>query len=118
MAVLYIVALAWIYVVGLMAIAEATAPKGSVLGAIVTLILYGLLPLGIAGYLLATPMRRRARQRRDDAATGVAPLSAGADPDGRGHAAADPVAPVGEEARRLGDDVGVARRDAPGAGDP
>ncbi len=36
MAVLYIVALAWIYVVGLMAIAEATAPKGSVLGAIVT----------------------------------------------------------------------------------
>ncbi len=114
MAVLYIVALAWIYVVGLMAIAEATAPQGSVLGAIVTLVLYGLLPLGVSGYLLATPMRRRARQRRDEAAA----ASAGPYPHGGGHATADPVAPVGEEARGVGDDVVVARRDPPDAGRP
>ena len=117
MAVLYTVALAWIYVVGLMAIAEGTAPQGSWLGAIVTFCFYGVLPLGIAGYLLTAPMRR-AKRRRDEAAQGSpAVTSAAADPDGRGHPPGHAVAPVGEEARTVGDDAGVARRNPVGPGD-
>lgn len=91
MAALYLVAVAWGYVVVLMAVAEATSPRGSVLGAIVTFFLYGALPLGIALYLLATPLRRRARLRREAAS------AAAADPDRGRHAAADPVPPVREE---------------------
>lgn len=61
---MHLVAMAWIYVVGMMALAEALSPQGSVLGALFTLLLYGVLPLGIVLYLMGTPMRRRARQRR------------------------------------------------------
>jgi hypothetical protein len=39
---MYIVLIAWLYVALMMAIAEATSPVGSVLGAIFTFILYGL----------------------------------------------------------------------------
>lgn len=60
---MYLVAIAWIYVVGMMALAEALSPQGSILGAFFTLLLYGVLPLSIVLYLLGTPMRRRARQR-------------------------------------------------------
>ena len=57
---LYLVAIGWIYVVLMMAVAEALAPNGSLLGALVTFVLYGLLPLALVLYLLATPARRRA----------------------------------------------------------
>ncbi len=59
---MHIVAVAWIFVVVLMTVAEATSTQGSVLGALVTLVLYGLLPLAIVMYLMGTPMRRRARR--------------------------------------------------------
>jgi hypothetical protein len=81
-----LVAIAWIYVVLLMAVAEATSPGGSLLGALVTFVLYGALPLAIVLYLLDTPRRRAARRR----------ASAG-DPDGGGHAAGDAVAAKREE---------------------
>lgn len=89
---------AWLYIVVLMAVVEATSPSGTLLGAFFTLLLYGFLPLSIALYLLATPGRRRARRAAEQAASGAdgAPPS-GADPDGRGHAAGDAVAPVREE---------------------
>lgn len=58
-----IVAIAWIYVVGMAAIAEALSPQGSVLGAVVTFTFYGVLPLAVVLYLLATPGRKRARRR-------------------------------------------------------
>ena len=88
---MYLVAVAWLYVVVLMALAEGTAVNGSWLGATVTLVLYGLLPLAIALYLLNTPARRAARRR-------AAVLGAsGADPDGGGHAAGDAVAAKREE---------------------
>ena len=80
-----LVAIAWIYVVLLMAVAEATSPVGSLLGALVTFVLYGALPLAIVLYLLDAP--RRAARRR---------ASAG-DPDGGGHAAGDAVAAKREE---------------------
>jgi hypothetical protein len=91
---MYLVAIAWLYVVVLMAIAEGTAVGGSWLGATFTFLLYGALPLGISLYLLGTPARRRARRRAELASAG----GAGADdPDGGGHAAGDAVAPIGKE---------------------
>lgn len=83
---LILVALGWLYVAVLMAVVEAASPGGSLLGALVTLLLYGLLPLAIVLYLLATPARRR----RAASASRV-------DPGGGGHAAGDAVAPEREE---------------------
>ncbi len=87
---MYIVAIAWLYVVVLMSLAEGLAVGGSWLGAAVTLALYGLVPGSIALYLVGTPSRRAARRR--------AAASAPADPDGGGHAAGDAVAPEREKA--------------------
>jgi hypothetical protein len=83
-----LVAIAWLYVVLLMAVVEATSPGGSLLGALLTFVLYGALPLAIALYLLGAP-RRRAARRRAEASAG--------DPDGGGHAAGDAVAAKREE---------------------
>lgn len=58
---MYLVAIAWMYVAVMMAIAEATHSQGTVLGAIITLVLYGVLPLTLVLYLMGTPMRRRKR---------------------------------------------------------
>lgn len=85
-----LVAMAWIYVVLMMSVAEAMAPNGTVLGAIVTFVLYGALPLSVLLYIMATPARRKAIRARE-AAEQAAP-SAG-DPDAGGHSAGDPVAP-------------------------
>lgn len=62
---MYLVAIAWLYVTLMMALAEAHAPNGSVLGAVVTFALYGLLPLSILLYILGTPGRKRARRLRE-----------------------------------------------------
>lgn len=107
---MYLVVIAWLYVVVLMAVAEATSTTGSVLGALITLVLYGLLPLSIVVYILGTPGRRRkihAREmqeremhQRDAAAQAAAQASA--KPDAGGHApgtaAHSAVPPVREEA--------------------
>lgn len=91
---MYLVAIAWIYVVLLMAVAEALAPNGSVLGALFTFVLYGVLPLSIVMYVLGTPARRRAlRQAESAQAASGAPVQ----PDGGDHAAGDPVTPVRKE---------------------
>jgi hypothetical protein len=76
-----LVALAWIYIVVLMAVVEATSPSGTLLGAFFTLLLYGVLPLSVVLYLLGTPARRARR------------ASARADPDRGAHASGDAVAP-------------------------
>jgi hypothetical protein len=60
---LYLIALGWIYVALLAALAEATASNGSVLGAIVTFIFYGVLPLSLVLYLIGTPARKRSRKK-------------------------------------------------------
>ena len=74
-----IVALGWMFVVLLMALAEALSSQGSVLGALITFTLYGALPLSIVLYVMGTPMRRRARQRAESIDDG----------DGRDHATRD-----------------------------
>ncbi|MEG0053180.1 MAG: hypothetical protein RR715_07945 [Comamonas sp.] len=56
---MYLIAIAWIYVVVMMAVVEAASPNGSLLGAFFTLLLYGLLPLSILLYILGTPGRKR-----------------------------------------------------------
>lgn len=87
---MYLLAIAWLYVVVLMALAEAVSEQGSWLGAVMTLTFYGLLPLGVALYLIGTPSRRAAR-RRASAASGTAP------PDGGGHPTGDAIAAKREE---------------------
>ncbi len=97
---MHIVALAWMFVVVLMALAEATSSPGTVLGAIFTLVLYGLLPLSIVLYLMGTPMRRRARQAKEASrlATDERALPAsGAQRHGGGHPASTGVAPERKE---------------------
>jgi mannose/fructose/N-acetylgalactosamine-specific phosphotransferase system component IID len=60
-----VVAIAWIYVVLMMALVEALSPQGTVLGAVFTFLLYGVLPLAIVLYVMGTPARRRARARSE-----------------------------------------------------
>ena len=69
---MHIVALGWMFVVVLMTLAEATSPQGTLLGAFITLILYGVLPVSIVVYIMATPMRRRARAREEAQAKAAA----------------------------------------------
>lgn len=56
---MYLIAIAWAYVAVMMAAAEALSPQGTLLGAVITLLLYGVLPLGLLLYILGTPGRRR-----------------------------------------------------------
>lgn len=92
---MYLVAIAWMYVVLMMAVAEALSPQGTVLGAVFTLLLYGLLPLSILLYIMGTPLRRRRALRIEQAAAG--PASAPAQGDAGGHAAAHAKPTVREE---------------------
>jgi Na+-transporting methylmalonyl-CoA/oxaloacetate decarboxylase gamma subunit len=88
---MYLVPIAWMYVVGMVVLAEALSVNGTVLGALFTLVFWGLLPLAVVMYVLGTPARRRARQAASDAAAVAAP-SAAAAPDGGGMTAGDAVA--------------------------
>jgi len=83
---MYLIAIGWIYVVLMVALVEALSSNGTVIGAVFTFLLWGVVPLAIVLYLLRTPARRR--QRRAQAAGGSALL----DPDGGGHAAGHAVA--------------------------
>ncbi|MES2186371.1 MAG: hypothetical protein V4505_17600 [Pseudomonadota bacterium] len=108
---MYLVVIAWLYVTLMMAVAEATSSTGSLLGALVTFVLYGVLPLMLVVYLFGTPLRRKALRAREAAERrqAAAALSAAAatatatsgEPDAGGHApgAAEPpgIAPVREE---------------------
>lgn len=89
---MHLVAVAWMYVVLMMALAEALSPQGTVIGAVFTMLLYGVGPLAIVLYILATPARRKARARAE---AGL-PASAAA-PDGGGQAPGEPVAPERKE---------------------
>ena len=63
---MYLIIIAWIYVVLMMSVAEATNTNGTVLGAIVTFFLYGVGPAGLVAYLMGTPARNRANKKRRD----------------------------------------------------
>lgn len=97
---MYLIVIAWIYVVLLMSLAEAFSTQGTVLGAVVTFVLYGVLPLSIVIYIFGTPGRKRALREAAKAAE-----AGSAAPDAGGHAAGAPqperVAPVGKEEPRV-----------------
>jgi hypothetical protein len=59
---MYLVAIAWIYVVLMMTAVEATSKNGTLLGALVTLVLYGVLPVSLVMYLMGAPLRSRRRK--------------------------------------------------------
>lgn len=106
---MYIIPIAWLYVVVMMAVAEATNSNGSILGAIVTFVLYGLLPIGLILYFMGAPGRKRAIRARDAAElqaaqaqaaptqTGDALHQTSVQPDAGSLAPADAVPPVGKE---------------------
>ena len=71
---MYIIAIGWLYVSLMMSVAEATNTNGTVLGGIVTFILYGILPTAIIIYIMGTPHRRRARLALEKAALEQKPL--------------------------------------------
>ena len=111
---MYLIAIAWMYVVVMMTIAEAASPSGTLLGAFFTFLLYGVLPLSIVLYILGTPARKRrikAQQEAERQATATSltaaatstaqPESDSIAPDASGEpaAVAQPgrIAPVREE---------------------
>lgn len=59
---MHIVAIAWLYVVLMMAITET-----SVVAGIMTFVFYGLLPVALLLWLVGTPRRRRNRHATGDA---------------------------------------------------
>lgn len=79
----HVIAAAWLFVVVLVAVVQATSPQGSLLGALGTVLVWGALPLGLLLYLMGATARI---QRRRAAARSAA------DPDGGGHAPGDAVA--------------------------
>jgi hypothetical protein len=62
---MYLVVIAWIYVVLMMSVAEATNTNGTLLGAIVTFFLYGVGPAGLVAYIMGTPARKKAIKKRE-----------------------------------------------------
>ena len=102
---LILIAIGWLYVALLMAVAEATHSSGSVLGALITFVLYGIGPVALVLYLMATPMRKRALKAREAAEheawrqeqAATTQTSCSSEPDSGRQAAADPVAPVRKE---------------------
>eukprot|EP01137_Pigoraptor_chileana_P027555 Opistho-2@10327 len=82
----YLVVIGWMYVVLMMSVAEATNTTGSVLGAIVTFFLYGLLPVALVVYLMRTPQRRKAIKAREAAELQARVAAESGDPDAGGHA--------------------------------
>ena len=61
---MYLIVIAWLYVVLMMSIAEATSTTGSLLGAIVTFVLYGGGPVTLVVYLMGAPARSKALKKR------------------------------------------------------
>jgi hypothetical protein len=62
---MYLIVIAWIYVVLMMSVAEATNSNGTVLGALITFVLYGVGPAALVVYLMGAPARSRAIKKRE-----------------------------------------------------
>jgi len=110
---MYLIPIAWIYVAVMMSVAEATSSNGTVIGAIFTFLIYGLMPVALLIYIMGTPGRKRKIKAREmlerehfAAASAGQPAEKSANqlaepsvntPDASRHAAGDAVAPVGKE---------------------
>lgn len=105
-----LIAIGWLYVALMMAVAEATNTTGTVLGALITFVLYGVGPVALVLYLIGAPGRRQARKTREAAelaawraAQQPTPPEAepqeadSGQPDAGGQAPTDAIAPVRKE---------------------
>ena len=106
---MYLIVIAWMYVVLMMSVAEATHPTGTLLGALITFVLYGVGPVALVVYVMRAPARRKAIKAREAAeATTVNPDLQGSNslaPDAGGHA------PGGVEAVALDTSVAPVRKE-------
>ncbi|MFM8757652.1 MAG: hypothetical protein ACKODU_11720 [Limnohabitans sp.] len=97
---MYLVAIAWMYVVVLMSLAEAFASNGTFVGALITFILYGVFPLSILMYIMGTPARKKALAKTQSPSS-EEPISDPIQPDHGGHSPSagtgTAVAPVGKK---------------------
>jgi hypothetical protein len=97
---MYLILIAWLYVALMMAVAEASSPIGSILGAITTFVLYGAAPVALLMYILGTPGRKRAikaREAREREEWEAKQKAGSGQPDAGGEAPADAVPPVRKE---------------------
>jgi hypothetical protein len=94
---MYLIVIAWLYVTLLMGLTEAFSTQGTVLGAIITFLLYGVLPVSLVVYVMGTPLRRKERLRKAAQERETSRL----EPDTSGHATGLPqsgaVSPVRKE---------------------
>ncbi|MBA4329289.1 MAG: hypothetical protein C0428_13755 [Polaromonas sp.] len=86
---MYLIVIAWMYVVLMMSVAEATHPTGTLLGALVTFVLYGVGPVALVVYLMGAPSRRKAIKAREaaEAAQATTLMPSSLEPDAGRHAA-------------------------------
>ena len=110
---MYLIVIGWIYVVLMMSVAEATNSNGTLLGALVTFLLYGVGPVILVVYLMGAPARGKAIKKREAQARALQAAQQGdaAEPDPqRADASVQPDAgghtPGGAEAVAV--DTGVA----------
>mgnify|MGYP000258715137 CR=1 FL=1 len=111
---MYLIVIAWMYVVLMMSVAEATNSNGTLLGALVTFVLYGAAPVTLVVYLMGAPARSKAIKKREAEARAMhiaaaspdtGPGSPSVEPDTSGHAPGSTeavsgdtgIAPVGKE---------------------
>ncbi len=96
---LILIAIGWLYVALMMAVAEASSPIGTVLGAIITFLLYGVGPVALLLYILGTPARKKMRKQREaeELMAWQQAQAGSAQPDAGSQAAADAVAAVRKE---------------------
>ena len=94
---MYIIPIAWIYVALMMAVAEATSSTGTLLGALMTFVLYGVLPIGLVLYFMGSPARKRAIREREKQEASAESLSLSVQPNASGETAADAVPAVRKE---------------------
>ena len=61
---MYLVVIGWVYVAMMMAVAEASSSQGSLLGGMMTFVLYGMVPVALVVYLMRAPARNKALKNR------------------------------------------------------
>ncbi|MFC0352112.1 hypothetical protein [Undibacterium danionis] len=59
---MYLIAIAWIYVVLMMSLSES-----SLIAGVMTFIFYCIIPLSLILYILSSPARKRQRKQEEDA---------------------------------------------------
>lgn len=94
---MYLIVIGWLYVVLMMAVAEATNTTGTLTGAVFTFVLYGALPVSLVVYLIGAPARRKALKAREAAELAQCMSAESKAPDAGSEAPADAVAPMRKE---------------------